>query len=111
MVLSDVLVQIHTLELMIYKAAHLADKGDERAAQLTMESKVLAARVCVNVADAVMQLCGAKGYTRGHKIERLYRDAKAIGTMGPTTELSREYVASDWWNRGEYVWEESISTY
>ena len=97
MVLSELLIQTHALELMIFHAANLADKGNGNAAQASMEAKVMSANVCKTVVDSVMQLCGAQGYVRGQKIERLYRDAKAIGIMGPTTELSKEYIASDWW--------------
>lgn len=108
MVMSDLLIRIHTLELLIYKAAEFADRGDERSAQMTMEAKILGATTGVNVTDMVMQLCGAQGYNRGSKIERLYRDARAIGLMGPTTELSREYMMSDWRKKGELSWQESI---
>ncbi|MCY0870659.1 MAG: acyl-CoA dehydrogenase family protein [Firmicutes bacterium] len=99
MVMSELIIQTHSLQLMIYNSADLADQYHIGAAQAVMEAKVLAAHVCVKVVDRVMQLCGAQGYVRGHRIERLYRDAKAIGIMGPKTELSNEYVASDWWTK------------
>lgn len=107
---SELLIKVHALELLIYRAAELADLGDERSTQLTMEAKVLGAQTGVLVTDIVMQMCGAAAYTRGHKMERLYRDAKAMGLMGPTTELSKEFIANDWWKKGAETWEESILT-
>lgn len=111
MTLSDLLIKVHALELLVYRAAEMADLGSPLAAQATMEAKALGAMTGTAVADQVLQMCGALGYTRGHKIERLSRDAKAIGLMGPTTELCKEYMAADWRKGGAERWEESILTY
>ncbi|SFS45353.1 acyl-CoA dehydrogenase family protein [Marininema halotolerans] len=95
-ILADFYARIQGLELLILEAANLADQRNPRASLLTMQSKLWAAQLCKEVTNEVLQLCGAQGYVRGHKIEKLVRDAMAIGIMGPTTELCKEFIASSW---------------
>ena len=73
-----------------------------------LEAKVLAAGLASRVSDAMLQLCGGRGYTRAAEIERLVRDAKAGWVMAPSNEVSQQIVgrwallgadAVDWWNQ------------
>jgi alkylation response protein AidB-like acyl-CoA dehydrogenase len=73
-----------------------------------LEAKVLAAGLASRVSDAMLQLCGGRGYTRAAEIERLVRDAKAGWVMAPSNEVSQGIVgrwallgadAVDWWNQ------------
>ena len=57
-----------------------------------LEAKVLAAGLASRVSDAMLQICGGRGYTRGGEIERLVRDAKAGWVMAPSNEVSRQIV-------------------
>ena len=73
-----------------------------------LEAKVLAAGLASRVSDAMLQLCGGRGYTRAAEIERLVRDSKAGWLMAPSNEVSQQIVgrwallgadAVDWWNQ------------
>jgi alkylation response protein AidB-like acyl-CoA dehydrogenase len=73
-----------------------------------LEAKVLATGLASRVSDAMLQLCGGRGYTRAAEIERLVRDAKAGWVMAPSNEVSQGIVgrwallgadAVDWWNQ------------
>jgi len=73
-----------------------------------LEAKVLAAGLASRVSDAMLQLCGGRGYTRAAEIERLVRDAKAGWVMAPSNEVSQQIVGRwallgadsvDWWNQ------------
>jgi alkylation response protein AidB-like acyl-CoA dehydrogenase len=73
-----------------------------------LEAKVLAAGLAARVSDAMLHLCGGRGYTRAAEIERLVRDAKAGWVMAPSNEVSQGIVgrwallgadAVDWWNQ------------
>jgi alkylation response protein AidB-like acyl-CoA dehydrogenase len=57
------------------------------------KAKTYLSRVAVDVTSSAMQLVGSRAYTTALPLERNFRDARAIGAMGPTTEIIRERVA------------------
>ncbi|MDU7477339.1 MAG: acyl-CoA dehydrogenase family protein [Paenibacillus macerans] len=93
MTVSDIATSVDALEALTYLAARSADDRKAQSAFQAMQAKTLAAQVCVEAADKLLHLAGARAYTKGHALERLCRDAKAIGLMGPTTEIAKEYIA------------------
>ncbi|WP_243292486.1 acyl-CoA dehydrogenase family protein [Bacillus sp. FJAT-47783] len=95
-VISNLVILTNSVEALIYRAADLANKNSPEAEFVVLEAKVISAEVAEKVTNEVLQLSGAKGYSQFSKISRLYRDAKAIGLMGPTTELCKEFIAGRW---------------
>ena len=74
----------------------------------SLPAKFLAARAASQISDAMLQLCGGRGYMRSGEIERLVRDAKAGWVMAPSNEVTRQLYgrwallgsdAVDWWNQ------------
>lgn len=87
------------------------DRDAKPRASLTswsLPAKFLGARVATQVSDAMLQLCGGRGYMRSGEIERLVRDSKAGWVMAPSNEVTRQLLgkwallgpeAVDWWNQ------------
>lgn len=78
-------------------AAHTVMLESRRTGDLSsecMKLKVVAGELAQDIASIAMRLSGAKGFDKGQKVERLFRDAQAICLMGPTSEVIRERVAA-----------------
>jgi alkylation response protein AidB-like acyl-CoA dehydrogenase len=74
----------------------------------SLSAKLLAAGLATRVSDAMLQVCGGRGYMRSAEIERLLRDSKAGWVMAPSNEVTRQMIgrwalfgadAIDWWNQ------------
>ena len=74
----------------------------------SLPAKYLAARAASEVSDAMLQVCGGRGYMRSGEIERLVRDSKAGWVMAPSNEVTSQLVGRwallgpesvDWWNQ------------
>ncbi|WP_187274089.1 acyl-CoA dehydrogenase family protein [Paenibacillus sp. N3.4] len=92
-------VRLSELHMWIDAARALVDKVAERSSDnlklSASQSKILASEVSEKVCREVQQIVGGTGYMRGHKIERLYRDARGVSLMGPVNYLAREMVGRE----------------
>ncbi len=64
--------------------------------ETTLFSKLFASRTAEQVIAGCQQLLGSAGFMRKHPVNRLARDARAVGHMGPTDALCRELVSAGW---------------
>ncbi|MFE9648275.1 acyl-CoA dehydrogenase family protein [Streptomyces sp. NPDC006365] len=62
----------------------------------TLYSKVIASTVSEEVCQEALRLLGSAGFLRGHQLNKLARDARAVGLMGPTNDLCRDLVSAGW---------------
>jgi alkylation response protein AidB-like acyl-CoA dehydrogenase len=62
----------------------------------TLYSKILGSRVSEEVVQEALRLLGSAGYLHDHPLNKLARDARAVGLMGPTNDLARELVSAPW---------------
>lgn len=92
--LADMAVELEGARLLVYEAARQADLASPVADRLGLLAKIRAAEAAQAITAAAVQLWGQTGFHRGHPIERLFRDARALSIMGPTSELCRDLVAS-----------------
>ncbi|MGG3624413.1 acyl-CoA dehydrogenase family protein [Bacillus gobiensis] len=91
--LSDMKTHLEATKLIVYKAGEYADNGTPKEAELyTMMSKVLVANNSIHITNMALQILGGKGYLQEYIVERLYRDARALALMGPTSELCKEII-------------------
>ena len=58
-------------------------------------AKLTATEVAQQVIDAAVQLFGALGVTRGHVVERLYREIRALRIYEGATEVQKLIVARE----------------
>lgn len=91
--LADMITQIETARLLVYKAAWNYDQG-KMDPKLTSMAKMYAGQVAVNVADEAIQLLGGYGYMLEYEVERFYRDAKIMEIYEGTREIQKNTIAS-----------------
>ncbi len=77
---ADVAIELESLRLATYRAARLAETGQDfiRPASL---ARSLAARHATAIGSTGVQLLGGHGYTKEHPVERWYRDLRAAGML------------------------------
>jgi alkylation response protein AidB-like acyl-CoA dehydrogenase len=91
--LADMVTQIETARLIVYKSAWNFDQGNIDP-KLTSIAKMYAGRVAVEVADEAIQLFGGYGYMLEYEVERFYRDAKIMEIYEGTREIQKNTIAS-----------------
>ena len=92
--LAEMLTDINASRLMVYRAAHLKDKGrpfESEAAQ----AKMFASERCLKVCDEAIQIHGGYGYADEFDVHRHWRDAR-LNTVGEgTSEIMRLLVSKN----------------
>ncbi len=90
--LADMAIRIEGARLLIYRAAHLKDRGLDYAKESAM-AKLYASEVAVEASRRGVQIHGGYGYTKAYPIERYYRDAKVCEIYEGTSEIQRMVIA------------------
>ena len=90
--LADMTIRIEGARLLIYRAAHLKDRGLDYAKESAM-AKLFASEVAVDATRRGVQIHGGYGYTKAYPIERYYRDAKVCEIYEGTSEIQRMVIA------------------
>jgi acyl-CoA dehydrogenase len=93
-ILADMASDINAAMLMVYRAAWLADKGENIRREAAM-AKIFATEMINRAADRTVQLHGGPAYIKGLSVERLCRDAVAARMNEETIELQRSIIARD----------------
>ncbi|MEW5975450.1 MAG: acyl-CoA dehydrogenase [Acidobacteriota bacterium] len=57
-----------------------------------LESKAAAGEGATQVLDLAMRVCGGAAFRKDTGVERYFRDARAAGVMGPTTDLLYDFI-------------------
>ncbi|MFN8626770.1 MAG: acyl-CoA dehydrogenase family protein [Candidatus Binatia bacterium] len=73
--LAEMATDVYALRLMLADVAARWDRGERIPAQASM-TKLFGLEAVGRVTDRALLVFGGIGYTRAHKIERLYRDAR-----------------------------------
>ena len=90
--LADGRTALDAAELLIQRAAWLADHG-ERYTQEASMAKLFASETATRVCNDSMQIHGGYGYTREFDIERHLRDVKLCQIGEGTSEVQRMVIA------------------
>jgi alkylation response protein AidB-like acyl-CoA dehydrogenase len=90
--LADGKTALDAAELLIQRAAWLADHG-ERYTQEASMAKLFASEVATRVCNDSMQIHGGYGYTREFDIERHLRDVKLCEIGEGTSQVQRMVIA------------------
>ncbi len=77
------------------EAAARWQAGDGHAGMLSSMAKMTAVDMLTRVTDKALQVHGGRGYLKTHKIERVYRDARAQRFEEGTNEIQKTVVARD----------------
>jgi acyl-CoA dehydrogenase len=90
--LANVSMDLHASQLMLIDAARRLDNGEEASAVSAMV-KIFCSEAAGRAVDTGVQLLGAAGYSRGVKMERLYRDVRVMRIYEGASEVLRNAVA------------------
>jgi alkylation response protein AidB-like acyl-CoA dehydrogenase len=90
--LADAQTELDAAELLVRRAAWLADNGRRFTAEASM-AKLFASEVATRVCNNMLQIHGGYGYTREFDIERHLRDAKLCEIGEGTSQVQRMVIA------------------
>ena len=57
-----------------------------------LECKAAAGETANEVLDLAMRVCGGAAFRKDVGVERYFRDARAAGIMGPTTDILYDFI-------------------
>jgi alkylation response protein AidB-like acyl-CoA dehydrogenase len=91
--LADMATELDAARLLVYRAAYLKDAGLERVTREASQAKLFATEAAGRIIDSALQIHGGSGLVRGHVIERLYRDVRALRIYEGTSEIQKLVIA------------------
>jgi acyl-CoA dehydrogenase len=89
--------ELDAARLLVYRAAHLKDAGAPPSplTRAASEAKFYATEAAQRIVDEALQIHGGYGLVRGHIIERLYRDVRALRIYEGTSEIQKLIIARE----------------
>ena len=93
--LADMATRIEAGALLAYKSAWVKDVRKARVTRDAAMAKMFATEAAQQVIDDAVQICGGLGVMRGHPVERLYREVRALRIYEGATEVQKLIIARD----------------
>ena len=93
--LADMLVDIESSALLVYRAAWTKDNGADRITRESAMAKLAATEAAQRVIDGAVQLHGGLGVKSGVKVEQLYREIRALRIYEGASEVQKLVIARD----------------
>ena len=93
--LADMATQIDAGALLVYRSAWTKDARGQRVTREAAMAKMFATEAAQTVIDGAVQLLGGLGVKRGHPVERLYREVRALRIYEGATEVQKVIIARD----------------
>jgi len=90
--LADAATELDAAELLVRRAAWLADNGRRFTTEASM-AKLFASEVATRVCNNSLQIHGGYGYTREFDVERHLRDAKLCEIGEGTSQVQRLVIS------------------
>jgi butyryl-CoA dehydrogenase len=91
--LADMATEIDAARLLVWRAAHLKDRGQPYGKAAAM-AKLYASDVANRAAREAIQIFGGNGYVTEFPVERHFRDAKITEIYEGTSEIQRLVIAN-----------------
>ncbi len=91
--LADMATQIDAGALLTYRAAWMRDLKQARITKEAAMAKMFATEAAQGIVDGAVQICGGLGVMRGHPVERLYREVRALRIYEGATEVQKLIIA------------------
>ena len=93
--LADMATGIDAGALLVYRAAWEKDVKGKRITREAAMAKMFATEAAQRVIDDAVQICGGLGVMRGHPVERLYREVRALRIYEGATEVQKLIISRD----------------
>ncbi len=91
--IAEMKAKVDACRLMTYRAAYAIDEG-EQFQTLSAEVKIFVVPTIQEVVRMALQIHGSYGYTKGFKVERIYRYAAHAGVTASSTEINKTIVGT-----------------
>ena len=91
--IAEMALDIDAAALLVYRAAWTKDSGAARVTREAAMAKLFATERAQRVVDKAVQLHGGDGVRRGHIVERLYRDIRALRIYEGASEVQKVVIA------------------
>ena len=91
--LAQAATDLQAARLLTYRAAWLADNGQERITVESAQAKLFATEMAQRAVDLALQVHGGSGTIAGSVVERLYREVRALRIYEGTSEVLRDTIA------------------
>ena len=91
--IAEMAVDIDAAALLVYRAAWTKDNGAARVTREASMAKLFATDRAQQVIDKAVQLHGGDGVRRGHIVERLYREIRALRIYEGASEVQKVVIA------------------
>ena len=93
--LAEMTTRLQAARLLVYSAADSYDRAAPAIPTSSAMAKLFATETAQFVVDAAVQIHGAAGLERGHLLEHLYREVRALRIYEGTSEIQREIIARE----------------
>ncbi|MGB5706687.1 MAG: acyl-CoA dehydrogenase family protein [Arenicellales bacterium] len=91
--LADMALDVDASALLIYRAAWCKDMGTERISREASMAKLFATDHAQHVIDKAVQIHGGDGVRKGHIVERLYREIRALRIYEGASDVQKVVIA------------------
>ncbi|MDZ4805051.1 MAG: acyl-CoA dehydrogenase family protein [Candidatus Eisenbacteria bacterium] len=93
--LADMAVAVDAMALLVYRAGWVYDLGaGRRVTREAAMAKLFATEAASRVIDDAVQLFGGRGVMKGHPVERLYREIRALRIYEGASEIQKIIIAN-----------------
>jgi acyl-CoA dehydrogenase len=93
--LADMATRIEAGALLVYRASWERDTRAKRITKEAAMAKMFATEAAQAVIDDAVQICGGLGVMRGHPVERLYREVRALRIYEGATEVQKLIISRE----------------
>lgn len=91
--LADMALDVDAAALLVYRAAWLKDSGAPRISREAAMAKLFSTERAQTVIDKAVQIHGGDGVRKGHVIERLYREIRALRIYEGASDVQKVIIA------------------
>ena len=91
--IADMALDVDAAALLVYRAAWAKDMGAARVTREAAMAKLHATDRAQAVIDKAVQLHGGDGVRRGHVVERLYREIRALRIYEGASDVQKVVIA------------------
>jgi acyl-CoA dehydrogenase len=93
--LADMATAIDAAALLAYRSGWKKDSTGDRVTREAAMAKMFATESAQRIVDEAVQICGGLGVMRGHPVEKLYREVRALRIYEGATEVQKLIIARD----------------
>ena len=93
--LGEMAADVDAAALLVYRAAWMRDARHGRTTAEAAMAKLVATESAQRVIDKAVQLHGARGVARGERVERLYREIRALRIYEGATEVQKLIIGRE----------------